>query len=144
MTCIHVQARVCSLAGNPDVELALNLVWLVLTAISLLLWGVYVLSSPPGHRYFTAIIALICVMAFLFPVISMSDDLHRPALCETGKFKKWLSAGLAEALLSSPSLLPPPAEPAARQAANLHAEVCLPSRDLVWFTLDRRPPPQRS
>jgi hypothetical protein len=136
--------NVCSRAWNPDVELALNLVWLILAAVSLLLWGIHSLSTPRRDRNFTAVIALTCVLCFLFPVISMSDDLNTsPALCETGKLKKWISADMAEALVLS-SVVPP----ALRQSApgrSLHPGVKsdLPSQELVWSNLDRRPPPHR-
>jgi hypothetical protein len=127
------------------VELLLNLVWLFVAAFSLLLWGVHTSSISRGSRNFTAFIALVCVLCFLFPVISMSDDLsNSPALWETGKLKKWVSAGLAEALTLfsvRPQAFP---ETKGRRAANLHAEFALPAQELAWSNLDRRPPPQHS
>jgi hypothetical protein len=135
----------CSLAGNPEVEVALNFVWLVLAAVSLLLWAVNSLNCTRRDRNFDAVIALTCVLCFLFPVISMSDDLNRsPALCETGKLKKWVSADLAEALVLFSVRAPALPEPAARRAVNLHVKCGLPTQEFVWSNLDRRPPPHRS
>jgi hypothetical protein len=126
------------------VELASNLVWLVLAAISLLLWGVYALATEQPRSHFTALIAVICIIGFLFPVISMSYDLSNcPALFQTNKLKKWASTGRATVLFSAPA---PPAlpRPVVRQEANLHAEICLPMREVVCSNLDRRPPPRHS
>ncbi|HEY6307352.1 MAG TPA: hypothetical protein VI488_12935 [Candidatus Angelobacter sp.] len=125
-------------------ELAFNVVWLVLAAISLLLWGVYALATQQRRSDFTALIALICIICFLFPVISMSNDLSNcPAVLQTNKPKKWASAERATALFSAPA---PPAlpRPVVRPEANLHAEICLPLREVVCSNLDRRPPPSHS
>jgi hypothetical protein len=126
------------------VELALNLVWLFLAGASLLRWGTFALMFPDQRRV-TAGISLVCVIIFLFPVISATDDLSSsPAVCETSKLKKWASAELEEALLSSattPTVLP---RPQARRAANLNAEIPLRAPEIVWSGLERRPPPLAS
>lgn len=60
-------------------ELILNAFWLALALASLCLWqqGTY---STKGHRgYSTSLHALIilgCALILLFPVISLTDDLH--------------------------------------------------------------------
>ncbi len=53
-------------------ELLLNLVWVLLAALALGRWsrGRNQLRSP------VHLIALICLLALLFPVISATDDLH--------------------------------------------------------------------
>src|SRR5579863_1036289 len=59
-------------------ELALNLFWLLLTIVSLVLWGRRS-ASPPGRRRRVPVLSLIALgsaLAILFPVISVSDDLH--------------------------------------------------------------------
>jgi hypothetical protein len=123
------------------VELALNLVWLVLALLSFVLWGAYALSSPRRDRHFSALIALVCVAAFLFPVISMSDDLlSNPALCQSTKVKVGL-ADIAKAgcfVRAIPILTQQPFR------ANAHPESYDASPELAWSSLDRRPPPQRS
>jgi len=126
------------------VELALNLVWLLLSGVSLLLWGTFTLLFPDQRRL-TAGIALVCVIVFLFPVISATDDLsNAPAVCETGKFnklKKWVSAELDEAMSFSAAVLP---RPGAQRAPNLNFEVPSHSPEIVWSGLERRPPPLTS
>jgi hypothetical protein len=126
------------------VELALNLVWLVLAALSLLLWGISAFSMQRRNSNFAAATALVCILCFLFPVISISDDLNsNPALCETSKSKKSVSTDdLNDARSLSELVLPFHPGLALRPAAHLVAEVS-PSREHFWFNLDRRPPPQR-
>jgi hypothetical protein len=127
-------------AGNVGVELALNLVWLVLAGVCLLRWGTLALLFPDQRRL-TAGIALVCVIVFLFPVISATDDLSStPAVCETCKLKKWVSAELNEALLRS-AMVPvlPPIE--AHGLANANADVPLHAPEIVWSGLEHRPPP---
>jgi len=122
------------------VELVLNLVWALLTLLSFGLWLAYGRSPGQKHRDFPAIIALICVAGFLFPVISMSDDLlSSPALCESSKVKKWCGA-YAGKVLFFVRALPVLTEPALRTSV-LHAQVSHSSLDLVSSNLDLRPPP---
>ena len=59
-------------------ELLLNLVWLALALLSL---GIFMARRKATVRhshasYATALLALGCVLALLFPVVSASDDLH--------------------------------------------------------------------
>jgi len=129
------------------VELALNLVWLVLVAASLSLWGVHTLRGEEkvgrNDLRWVSAIALVCILAVVFPVISMTDDLNsNPALCETNKLKKWIAAESSEALLLASvvaKFVVP--QPAAHYPARMKARVHFPLQELVWFTLDRRPPP---
>jgi len=128
-------------------EFALNLVWLVLAATSLSLWGVYALRGEEkvgcNDLRWVSAIALVCILAVVFPVISMTDDLNsNPALCETNKLKKWIAAESSEALLLASvvaEFVVP--QPAAHYPARMKARVHFPLQELVWFTLDRRPPP---
>ena len=125
-------------------ELALNLVWLILAA-SLLLGVMYAPAARRKYGNFVAATALICVICFLFPVISISDDLNNtPALCETSKSKRSVSTDdLTGARLLSDVDVPPRPGLALGQGAHLFADVPA-SREQVWFNLDRRPPPQGS
>lgn len=59
-------------------ETILNLIWLVVTLAVLWLWrfrwkGV---RRKPGHDVRLEAVAMICILALLFPVISLTDDLH--------------------------------------------------------------------
>ena len=143
IACFTNRACICSRAGKPDVELVLNLVWVLLALLSFGLWLAYGRSPAHKHRHFSAIIALICVAGFLFPVISMSDDLlSSPALCESSKVKKWCGADAVKALFFVRAL-PVLAGPALGTAC-LHSQVSHSSLELVWSNLDRRPPPLQS
>ena len=124
-------------------ELVLNLVWALLALLSFALWLAYGRSPANKHQHFSAIIALICVAGFLFPVISMSDDLlSSPALCESSKVKKWAGAYAAKVLFFVRAL-PVLTEPALRRTA-LHCQVAHSSLELAWSNLDLRPPPPPS
>lgn len=139
IACFSLPACICSRAGNPDVELALNLVWLVLALLSFVLWGAYALSMPRRNRDFSALIALVCVAAFLFPVISMSDDLlSNPALCQTTKVK----ARPADAAKADWFVRAIPIVTEQPLRAKAHPEAHDASPELAWSGLDRRPPPR--
>jgi hypothetical protein len=58
-------------------ELLLNVVWVLVVTASVLLWRQF--SSASEHcsrRPVTALVALVCILVLLFPVISATDDLH--------------------------------------------------------------------
>jgi hypothetical protein len=59
-------------------ETALNLVWLGVTLAVLGLWRFRWAGSrrKPGHDVRLEAVAMICILALLFPVISLTDDLH--------------------------------------------------------------------
>ena len=59
-------------------ETILNLLWLIVTLAALWLWRFRWLVSRrnPRTRVFLEVIAISCVLALLFPVISLTDDLH--------------------------------------------------------------------
>jgi hypothetical protein len=61
-------------------ELALNLIWAIITVASYALLFRYLASrrTDParGLSRLQCVVALTCVLAILFPVISLSDDLH--------------------------------------------------------------------
>jgi len=59
-------------------ETILNLVWLGVTLIVICLWRFrwHVSRPAPRHSARTEAVAVICFIAFVFPVISLTDDLH--------------------------------------------------------------------
>jgi hypothetical protein len=61
-------------------EFLLNAIWLVVAATLLLVWRVRWLpelrACSVNHRKWQSFIGLICVLALLFPAISLTDDLH--------------------------------------------------------------------
>jgi hypothetical protein len=59
-------------------ETFLNLVWLVITVAALWLWRFRwtVSRQDPEHSPRMQAVAMVCFLALLFPVISLTDDLH--------------------------------------------------------------------
>lgn len=61
-------------------EFALNLVWAVIAAASYALLFRYLATRGAGHatrsRRAQCVIALTCALAIIFPIISLTDDLH--------------------------------------------------------------------
>lgn len=59
-------------------ETVLNLVWLGVTLATLWLWRFRWTGArrKPGHDVRLEAVAMICILALLFPVISLTDDLH--------------------------------------------------------------------
>jgi hypothetical protein len=56
-------------------EFALNLLWLLLCASSFVLWRNQ-RSRLNRERRWLALIGLACLLAIVFPIISLTDDLH--------------------------------------------------------------------
>lgn len=59
-------------------ETILNLVWLAVTLAALWLWLFRWKGArrKPGHDVRLEAVAMVCILALLFPVISLTDDLH--------------------------------------------------------------------
>ena len=57
-------------------ELLLNLVWLGLAVACAIALLSHVPEEKQTHSLWFAITALICIVVLLFPVVSMTDDLH--------------------------------------------------------------------
>jgi hypothetical protein len=59
-------------------ETILNLIWLVVTVAAIWLWRFRwsVSRQNPRHSTRMEVVAMVCVLALLFPVISLTDDLH--------------------------------------------------------------------
>ncbi len=59
-------------------ETLLNLLWLVLALAALWIWRFRWLASRPNPqaRVYLESVAIGCALALLFPVISLTDDLH--------------------------------------------------------------------
>lgn len=121
-------------------ELALNLIWLGISCALLVLGIPLIRQKGIAPSHWVAVMALVCVLCLLFPVISMTDDLHNtPAVVENKKLKNLMAAAHAlVALLSRFSFqLPNPVVVAVRNRESLH----FPIETLLTFDLNRRPPP---
>ncbi len=77
-------------------ETVLNLIWLVVALTGVWLWRFrWARSRQNSHRWVpTECIAMVCVLALLFPVISLSDDLHPEILAVDSSSGKRSSAHL--------------------------------------------------
>jgi hypothetical protein len=126
-------------------ELILNLAWAVLAALMVLLWLRFAPCTGTNRR--TQIIALALLLAILFPVISVSDDLqalYNPAEVDS-------SVRRDHVLASAHSILPPilaliqPVVFALSTGAPRFAvsrEIPLPAANRPCLAaIDNRPPP---
>ena len=88
-------------------ELLLNLIWVGLAVSALYAWG-----CRRGHsRSRPHLIALVCVLALLFPVISATDDLHamRPEMEDSASSKRSLKQVVAGKAFGQNTIHNPPA-----------------------------------
>ncbi|HEV3036764.1 MAG TPA: hypothetical protein VHA33_03160 [Candidatus Angelobacter sp.] len=123
-------------------ELALNLIWLGISCTLLVLGIPLIRRKGIVHSRWVVIMALVCVLCLLFPVISMTDDLHNtPAVVENKKLKNLVAAAhaLVALLFRFSFQLPNPVAVAVRNCETL----CFPVETLFTFDLNRRPPPAR-
>ncbi|MGH9866144.1 MAG: hypothetical protein ACRD4H_12080 [Candidatus Acidiferrales bacterium] len=104
-------------------ELLLNLFWLISALIAVGSWW-YARGEQRCHRL-PQLVVLSCVLILLFPVISVTDDLHpiRPELEESSPSKKIKTAAHAS---SSPSGVfdSSPAHVACTFSFSPHSRIC--------------------
>jgi hypothetical protein len=122
-------------------ELAFNFAWMGL-AVALFLSCGRAPSLAARHRPIAGAIALACIMALLFPVISISDDLvNKLDLAESGSSKKWTASSDMAGPMLSTRMGAPPSEPDAQREAQQDSSGRSHSPELSSSNLDRRPPP---
>jgi len=125
------------------VELALNLVWVVIAALILIAGGARALSLSERRQSFVAFTALVCLVALLFPVISMSDDLNRGVLyVPGGKLKAGISPQRHLKTTIFALLLVPNLTPASWRELSVKPGCSLGLQTLSSSNLERRPPPE--
>jgi hypothetical protein len=126
---------------KPVLEITLNLVWLVVSLALAVGFGFRVARGADHHRGVAAV-ALVCLVCFLFPVISMTDDLYcdGPAILDPSKLKKFVvSVPVVLTLLPWLTFQKP--------QENRWAPLGLPpdtqrtSQEVFAFETSRRPPP---
>jgi len=124
------------------VELTLNLIWAGIAATLLALSAGPRFVRPQKYRAGIALLALLCVICILFPIVSMSDDLSAsPADPETVKSEQamlphFLLAGSAWILVYDPHAL------AFRHEVSTQPVFAPPAHSFLSFFVTRRPPPQ--
>jgi hypothetical protein len=129
------------LTQQTTLELILNIVWAGVAATLLLFWSRPCATRAGARRSGIALLALLCVICILFPVVSMTDDLNAsPAEPETVK-SQWAMA--APFLLTSGlwTLVYDPNASAFRHEIESQEDFGPPSHAFLSFFLTRRPPP---
>ena len=130
-------------------ELLLNLVWVVLACASLTTWMVWRNRSDsrsiPGLLRGTLVI--VCILALLFPVISMSDDMSQAAvLAEGNRLQDVLKSPIARqfvavVLLYTIAALGVPVFRVAREALALDRSTVSAFDSFSAPLVSKRPPP---
>jgi hypothetical protein len=87
-------------------ETILNLIWLAVTVAAIWLWRFRwsVSRQNPTHSSRMESLAMVCILALLFPVISLTDDLHPETVAvdaSSGKRNACLIAASAPHVRSS-------------------------------------------
>ena len=124
-------------------ELALNIAWLIVAASLAFFCGAHALSFTESERRVAALIALVCLIWVLFPIISITDDLNTTqSIVETTAVKK--ASHFNEVAKAFHMLFPlsPVSLEATWRDINLHADLCDICQEFFAFDLSRRPPPQ--
>jgi hypothetical protein len=117
-------------------ELTLNLAWMVLSAALIAACR----RNSKADRRAVGVIALVCLIAILFPIVSITDDLHGGALFADSKLKRF-SAELAAMVTAAFVSFANPAQHA--QYAIFHRDRPR-TREPFSVHLNRRPPPELS
>ncbi|GAC1428143.1 MAG: hypothetical protein NVSMB68_00100 [Thermoanaerobaculia bacterium] len=122
------------------VELFLNLVWLSIAVSALSSFAMWAAAQPSDGRSrrkrVHVAIALACGLALLFPIISVTDDLHSDAVA----LEEWSSARRTTLILNQHALAVPMGTLAEQIARHLAACVApllvidLPPADPASFT----------
>jgi len=122
-------------------ELILNIVWAGIAGTLLLFWAAPRLVRVDARRSAVTLLALLCVICILFPIVSMTDDLNTsPAEPETAKSKLAL---LPHFLMSGGpwTLVYDPHASVFRHEVEAQETFAPPAHAFLSFLLTRRPPP---
>ncbi|HEY2394299.1 MAG TPA: hypothetical protein VGK22_24225 [Candidatus Angelobacter sp.] len=122
-------------------ELTLNLVWLGIGVVLLGLQSAPKFMHAEQRRTGIALLALLCVICLLFPVVSMTDDLNTSSVDpETVKAKLVL---LPHFLVASNvwMLVYDPNQSAYRHEVDAQPDYQFPVYSFLSFRLTRCPPP---
>jgi hypothetical protein len=131
------------------VELLLNLAWLLVTVFCSIGLLRRARKNPDAGQLWVVMTAVICIMILLFPVISMTDDLHAELFTAEESGKRWVAAIHVQQLVAFVHLLAAwllLSIAAAQRTSSLSTEDDIVPRPLdetcaAWFT---RPPPSLS
>ncbi len=73
-------------------EILLNLAWLLVTIVCSIVLLSHARKQPDATRLWVVVTAVVCIMVLLFPVISMTDDLHAELFTAEDSGKRWVAA----------------------------------------------------
>jgi hypothetical protein len=126
-------------------ELILNLIWVVLAVSALCAWG-WRRSRPQSRPH---LIALVCLLALLFPVISATDDLNamRSEMEDSSPSKRGLKQAVTGKAVWQQTIHNPPAVLASTFAVLPSGEtsrVVIPTSLPRFSTLFRAVPNDRA
>ena|SRR5271155_2606064 len=129
-------------------ELLLNLIWLVLSVAVMAAWGLFLHKQSGVMRISAAqsYLVLACIMVFLFPVISMTDDVQLMVMCAESNGP---TADISNSLKFDHSVAAIPSSSSIELNSLHHAIWSRQNSDdgKVWIApigpdvFDRRPPP---
>ena len=123
-------------------EVLFNLAWLVLAATLVVFYCARAPSLAGKHRRLNGGIAVVCVLALLFPVISISDDLlSNPDLAESSSSKKWIAPVHPAKPMASARMAAPAPSPCSRAGKRRELALRASSPGTSSSNLNRRPPP---
>jgi len=123
-------------------ELALNLVWAGLAAALVVLWCTRATALNSARRTSIEVLALVCLICILFPVISMSDDLSAsPAEPETQQSTLAVQADFLVVNTAPGILVHDPHESWFCHQVETQPDYRSPVHSYLSFLLTRRPPP---
>jgi hypothetical protein len=128
-------------------ELLLNLVWVAISAGALLAW-ISLSRSSYSQRAGTlrGLMVLVCILALLFPVISITDDLSQTiGLAEGARLQDLLKApelrGIYHLAAVLPDIIFPFRSESSAIARKPVAETSIPHEVLRTPSVEKRPPP---
>jgi len=134
-------------------EVLLNTIWLLVAIGAFFLWRPERFRGTPagrGHRTSLAILALATALVLLFPVISLTDDLHagQAAMEDSSRSVMKARSTVQDCLRAGRSPLLAAAPPASFSAAGRHLpsgaavifEICMPCLPPISAHEGRAPP----
>ena len=130
-------------------ELLLNLVWVAISATALMAWVSWRRgsASEAAPQMLPGVMVVVCILALLFPVISMSDDLSQTlGLAEGSRIQDVLKApemcGIDHLAAILPAI-PLRLESESRAVAkSLATETTVSFQEIFWSpSIEKRPPP---
>lgn len=131
-------------------ELLLNLIWVAISVAALLTWIFLRKSScsRDNPEMLRGLTVVVCILALLFPVISMSDDLSQAvSLAEGARLQDMLKAPDLRGIYHSPAVVPEIIVPLRSESPSVASDPLAETSIIFYETfqitsVEKRPPPQ--